>query len=141
MKKIMFSLTLLLFVIKSFGQTEAGRAVSKDYYLKKSKNQKTVAWCMLGGGVAMATIGLVLVDKQINDDLSSFNNLGTAGGSAILGIAGIGTALGSIPFFISSAKNARRAATVSFKNQKILLPVQNTFVLKFRPAITLKIEL
>jgi len=141
MKKIIFSLTLSLFVIQSFSQTATNQTLSKDYYLKKSKTQKTVAWCMLGGGVAMATIGLVLVDKQINNDFNSFNNLGSAGGSAILGIAGIGTALGSIPFFISSAKNARRAAAISFNNQKMLFPLGNSFVLKTQPTLILKIEL
>jgi hypothetical protein len=140
MKKIVFSLTLLLFLVKSFSQTPA---LSKDYYLKKSKTQKTVAWVMLGGGVAMATIGLIIVNKQVNDDpFNTLNNLGTVGGSAILGIVGIGSALGSIPFFISSAKNARRAAAaISFNNQKILFPLQNNFVLKTQPALTLKIEL
>ena len=54
-------------------------------------------------------------------------------------IAGAATALGSIPFFISSAKNARRAAAISFNNQKILFPQQNTFVLKTQPTVTLKI--
>jgi hypothetical protein len=138
MKKIFFYLTLWLFVVQLFSQTPA---LSKDYFLKKSKSQKTIAWCMLGGGVAMATVGLVSVGKQINSDLNSFNNLGSAGGSAILGIAGIGSALGSIPFFISSAKNSRRAAAISFSNEKLLFPMRNTFVLKTQPSLILKIEL
>ncbi len=118
MKKIFFTLTLLLFMIKSFSQTPA---LSKDYYLQKSKNQKTVAWVMLGGGVAMTTIGLVIVNKHVNDDpIDALNNLGTVGGSSILALAGIGTALGSIPFFISSAKNKRRALSVAISNQKSL---------------------
>ncbi len=139
MKKIICFLTLLLFVAKSFSQSTT---LSKDYYLEKSKTQKTVAWVMLGGGVAMATAGLVITNKHVNDDpFEALNNLGTTGGSAILTIAGIGSALGSIPFFISSAKNARKAATISFNNQKILFPQQNIFVLKTQPALTLKIEL
>lgn len=139
MKKIVFSLILLLFVAKSFSQSTA---LSKDYYLQKSKNQKTVAWVMLGGGVAMATAGLVITNKHVNDDpFEALNNLGTTSGSAILTIAGIGSALGSIPFFISSAKNARKAAKISFNNQRILFPQQNTFVCKIQPTLTLKIGL
>lgn len=142
MKKILFPLTLLLFVIESFGQTEASRTASKDYYLQKSKNQKTVGWVMLGGGVAMATVGLIITSKHVNDDpFEALSNLGTSGGAVILTIAGIGSALGSIPFFISSSKNARRAAAISFKYKNLLLQQQSTFILKRQPVLTLKIAL
>lgn len=138
MKKIIFFLTLLQFVLKSFSQTTAP---SKDYYLKKSKTQKTVGWVMLGGGVVMTTTGLIIASNQINEDPFeyTFGNKGT--GSAIVTDAGIGISLGSIPFFISSAKNARKAATISFNNQKILFPQQNSFVSKTQPTLTLKIIL
>jgi len=76
------------------------------------------------GGVALATEGILLVDREINNDINPFNNLSSAGSSAILGIAGIGAALGSIPFFISSAKNKRRALPVAISNQKIFVPYQ-----------------
>lgn len=138
MKKIVPSLLLLLFVVKSFSQSPA---LSKDYYLEKSKTQKTIGWVMLVGGVAMTTIGLVITDKQINDDPLGYAFTDKGTGSLILTILGMGTAVVCIPFFISSKKNARKAATISFKNQKILFPLQNTFVLKTQPALTLKIEL
>ena len=134
MKKIFFCLTLLLLTVKSFSQTPA---LSKEDYLKKSKTQKTVGWVMLGGGVAMTTIGYVIITQQVNDD--PLNAITTGQGYVVLMIAGAATALGSIPFFISSAKNARRAAAISFNNQKILFPQQNTFVLKTQPTVTLKI--
>ena len=134
MKKIFFCLTLLLLTVKSFSQTPA---LSKEDYLKKSKTQKTVGWVMLGGGVAMTTIGYVIINQQVNDD--PLNAITTGQGYVVLMIAGAASALGSIPFFISSAKNARRAAAISFNNQKILFPQQNTFVLKTQPTVTLKI--
>ena len=134
MKKIFFCLTLLLLTVKSFSQTPA---LSKEDYLKKSKTQKTVGWVMLGGGVAMTTIGYVIINQQVNDD--PLNAITTGQGYVVLMIAGAATALGSIPFFIRSAKNARRAAAISFNNQKILFPQQNTFVLKTQPTVTLKI--
>ena len=142
MKKIIFSLTLVFIFAEIFGQTEAGKTFSKDYYLQKSKNQKTVAWLMLGGGTALAITGFVLANKQIDDnDPLNLDNLEAGGGFAILGFVGVGTALGSIPFFISSVKNKRKAASISFNNQKILVPLQNTFVLKTQLAFTLKIHL
>ena len=134
MKKIFVCLTLLLLTVKSFSQTPS---LSKEDYLKKSKTQKTVGWVMLGGGVAMTTIGYVIINQQVNDD--PLNAITTGQGYVVLMIAGAATALGSIPFFISSAKNARRAAAISFNNQKILFPQQNTFVLKTQPTVTLKI--
>ena len=141
MKKIMFSLALLVFVIKSFGQTEAGRTVSKDYYLKKSKNQKTVGWIMLGGGVAMTTIGLVIGGNVESSPYDPLGGVGESGGAAIVMIAGIASALGSIPFFISSAKNKGRASTLSFSTPRLLLPKQNTLAWKMQPTLNLKIEL
>ncbi len=97
---------------------------------------------MFGGGVAMTTVGIVIKNKQSNDDpFNSLNNLDKIGKSVVLIGVGIGTALGSIPFFISSAKNARKAATISFNNQRVLFPQQNIFVLKSQPTLTLKIQL
>ncbi len=130
MKKIVFSLALLLFIVKSFSQT---LAFSKDRYLQKSKNQKTVGWVMLGGGVAMTTIGILIASGQTNDRLNDpfgVDPFSGNEGAAIVAVAGLASALGSIPFFISSAKNARKAAKISFNNQRILFPQQNTFVLK-----------
>ena len=136
MKKIMFSLTLLLFVIKLFGQTEAGRTVSKDYYLKKSKHQKTVGWVMLGGGVAMTTIGLVMTSHVVKSSYDPFEGTGPL----IVAMVGIASALGSIPLFISSAKNKGRASTLSFGTPRLLLPQQNTLAWKVQPTLRLKIE-
>lgn len=135
MKRMLFSLALLVVVEKSFSQTPE---FTKDYYLSKSKSQKTIGWVMLGGGVAMATAGILIVNKN-DDDL--LDNLGNTGAGMILEIAGIATALGSIPFFISSAKNIRKAAFISLNNQQILIPQQNSFALTTQPALLLKIEL
>lgn len=137
MKKIVFFLTLLLFAVKLFSQSAA---FSKDYYLKKSKTRKTVGWVLLGGGVTMTTAGYLLLIKQVNDDPWTFLEF-KGQGYVMLMAAGATTALASIPFFISSAKNARKAATISFNNRRVLFPHQNTFVLKTQPTLTLKIEL
>jgi hypothetical protein len=134
MKKIIISVALVVLAVQLFSQAPAGSALSKQDYLNKSKNQKTIGWVMLGGGVVLATAGFIAYGSQF--DLS-----GRGEGYAIAGAAGIGIALGSIPFFISSAKNARKAAEISFRNQQIVMPQQNMWVLKMQPAITLKIAL
>lgn len=57
----------------------------------------------------------------------------------IFAVSGIVITLSSIPYFISSGKNKRKAATVSFNNQKIVLPQIGGFIVKTQPAITLEI--
>ncbi len=47
----------------------------------------------------------------------------------------------SVPFFISSGKNARRSVAISLNNERALLPNQNIFVLKRQKALTLQIQL
>ncbi len=84
---------------------------NKEYYLEKSDSQKTTAWILLGSGLLLSTIGIIGFS---NSDFLSDNNSSTdAYGFLILG-GGACTA-GSIPLFISSARNARRAAIISFK--------------------------
>jgi hypothetical protein len=133
-KKIILPLTLLLFIVQSFSQAPAH---TKDYYLQKSKNQKTTGWVLLAGGTTMAVIGAIIFSQS--DFLSSDDPGTDAGGFLFVG--GIVADLASIPFFIGSAKNARKAATISFNNQKIVFPQHNGFAARTLPSITLRIGL
>lgn len=105
------------------------------YYLQKSKNQETGAWVMLGGGMALSVIGFVGVLSN------AFATDNSAEPYAIVALTGFGLALGSIPIFIVSGHNARKAAKLSFKNQPILLPRQNSFGFKSQPTIRIAIPL
>ena len=138
MKKIVFSLTLLIFVLNSFCQTSKNKALTKDYYLQKSKNQKTVAWVLLGGGLGIAAAGGIVQLIHENQRNGGFN-LDFTG--AFIAIGGGVIALSSIPFFISSSKNKNIAASIVISNQNIFLPQQNSFALKTQPTFTLKIGL
>lgn len=108
-------------------------AYAPEYYLQKSKNQQTAAWFMLGGGFAMAVIGMVGVNETLFDN--------AANTYAAVWLSGVGLALGSIPLFIASSHNARKAATLNLKNQPILVPQQNSFIFKAQPAISVNIPL
>ena len=134
MKKSCFFILFLLFVVKSFSQTEANLEHSKDYYLQKSKNQKTIAWILLGAGTTSIIVGVIQASGKSND-------LGDIGDGAVPALVGIGLDLASIPFFISSSRNKKRAASLTINNQNILLPQQSSLCLKMQPAITLKINL
>jgi hypothetical protein len=108
-----------------------------EYYLQKSKNQKTAAWIMLGGGIALSVVGIVGVSANYN----LFEETSTEDTYAAITLIGTGLALGSIPLFIASGRNHRKAATLSFKNQRICIPQQNSFVFKSQPAVSLVIPL
>lgn len=123
-------MVILFVALQSFVQNPS---LSKDDYLQKSKSQKKTGWILLGGGTAIAVVGAIIFDES--DDWSSVDT----GGFMMLGGAAAG--LASIPFFISSAKNANKAATISFNYQKTYFPKHDIFVAKMQPAITLKIPL
>ncbi len=140
MKKISLFFLSLMFIINSFCQTQTN---SKEYYQLKSKHQKTTAWIMLGGGAGLFIAGGAVSANGFFDLFSgnfnkANNNVGIGGTLAIIGA---GSMLGSIPFFISSGKNARKAASISFINERILLPQKNTIASKIQPTISLKISL
>ena len=99
MKKIILFATFLILSASSFSQqTNSHPSLTKQDYLQKSKNQKTTAWVLLGGGAA-----LILVGDLIGNQKES--TLGDAGTGVVIAGAGVLSMLGSIPFFIASGKN------------------------------------
>ena len=121
-------------IVQSFGQTTNPE---KEAYLQKSKEQRNTGWVFLAIGTTMATVGAIGFGQG---DLlsSSSNNMDSYGFLMVLGVV---VDLASIPFFISAGYNARKAASISINNQKILIPQQNTISAKYQPALTLKINL
>jgi hypothetical protein len=144
MKKIIFSLALLLFVSNLFSQAPTTPRHSRDYYLKKSKSQKNVAHILLAGGGACILTGLLIPkgEEELNTG-SFFKNYKNDGIRQTFGGVGGLFLLGSIPFYVLSSKNERKgnAATISFNNQKVLSLQQYSFVLRTQPTLTLKIIL
>jgi hypothetical protein len=131
MKTIIFLFVLLSSITLSAQKTTD----SRDYYLRKSKNQKTV------GNVLIVTGGLLLFSNIFipsgepsrwtglgpNDDIK----LGLTAGALICGLA-------SIPFFASSRANSRRAVAISISGQKIMIPQPKAMSLKMQPAICVR---
>jgi hypothetical protein len=113
MKKIFMAVWLLAVAAVSFGQQNSSPKYefTQTDYLKKSKKQKTIAWLFIGGGAALVVAGAVIPkgekdgydiwtwsDSYKNDDLK-FGLI----------TAGVLTMGGSIPFFIASGRNKRKA--------------------------------
>jgi hypothetical protein len=109
-----------------------------EYFLQKSKNQRTSAWVILAGGTALSIVGIV---GLASNTVEMFYENTPADTYAFLTVAGAGIALGSIPLFIASGRNYRKAATLSFKGQRIYIPQQNSVAFKSQPSISLIIPL
>lgn len=103
-------------ITEQVGLFENGRyskAPEKDYefYMKKSRNHRTVGWATLGGGIILSGIGLLVAngDYATNDEGSS-----TAG---VLTVAGAVSGIVSIPFMIM-ASSYRHKARMMLSSQK-----------------------
>ncbi|TRX36465.1 tetraspanin family protein [Flavobacterium sp. ZT3R18] len=134
MKKTLIFLILLLFTAKGFSQTIPSTEFSKEDYLQKSKTQKTTGWVFLSAGVAITIVGVIGFSNTYDD--WSDNSTDTYG---VLILSGPLIALGSIPFFISSGSNARKAATLSLNYQPILIPNQGSLVQSSQPSLSIAI--
>lgn len=132
MKKLISILPFLLFAAITFSQDTTSQLHSKDYYLKKSKNQKTTGWILLGTGTTMGVLGLSGV---FNNSLTY--SLEDAG--AFFLVAGAAD-LAGIFFLVSAKNNKERAAEVAISNQQIYLPQQNCIAIRYLPALKIQIN-
>ena len=153
MRKMILYTLLLIIPAVTFCQSVANDIpVVKTDYLKKSKNQKTAAWVLLGGGFALTTTSIVMASSKITEDYVNViagvfssepvqENNYTA--ENILLITGTASMLASIPLFIASKKNKRRAMDMSanIKMENVRMFQYQSFVQTSYPAIALKIKL
>ena len=88
----------------------AKNSFSKDYYLQKSKQQKTIGWILLGGGVVLGTLTAAHPDEWTL--------------SSLLGpFVGLGIVISSVHFFNKAAKNKRKA-NLMLKNETVFITPQ-----------------
>lgn len=120
---------MLALPVTSFCQANDSVPVVKTDYLAKSKSQKTAAFIFLGIGVTALTVAAV-------GDLD-FDALET-----LVIVGGVATVV-SIPLFIASGKNKRRAmkASAFIKMEKATIIERQSFVQSSYPAISFKINL
>jgi len=143
MKKILLCFLMLTIVMITFSQqVTPSLTLTKQDYLLKSKHQQTAAVVILGGGVLIGGIGVIVATRGViplpfptAPNEQQINNGGT--------LMAIGTvaALGSIPLFIASSRNKKKALSLSFKNEKMMQLNKSSLVYKDLPSIHLKIQL
>lgn len=139
MKTIILSGVILLCFLQSYSQ-RVSPVHDKDYYLQKSQNLNTSGWILVTTGAIATTAGILVINnnQHSGDFTGGFN--GTFGGLALTTV-GIVAALGSIPLFVVGGHLKTKAARLSFKNQRILLPRQNSFITNIQPGLSLHIGL
>lgn len=141
MKKILVGIAMALISISAFSQQkEPVQPYTKQDYLQKSKNRKTVGWVLFGGGTAMVVTGIIVASIAEPAEGVMLTSSGEDIGIALVA-GGLVADLISIPFFISSANNARKAANISFNKQPILIPGFHSFVAKAQPSVTVRIRI
>ena len=142
MKTIILSILLISNVI-GFAQPAPNGNMS-DSLLRKSRNQKTAAWILLGVGAGATLSGSIITTNDAANSLVSIFSTDYQEPSSvgpILVIVGVASMIGSIPLFIASGRNRGKAYALSVNTQQIMVPVKGGWTYQYQPAIYLKIPI
>lgn len=140
MKKIILCTLVLIISAFSFSQQTTSPTAATTDYLKKSKNQQTIAWILVGSGVSLVVIAAATSGKAIANSIFLGDNRGINTSSTLLVLGGTIT-LSSVPFFIVSGRNKRKSMSLSFKNETISQLQKTSLVYRPVPSLILKIKL
>ena len=145
MNKYFVTFLLLIFNFSVFSQDIVK---DRNYYQQKSKKQKKVAWMLLGGGATLVLTGIIIPKGESKGFTGSYYGLPAEehkndGIKAAIGLSGVLSMAVSIPVFIVSGKNKKRAmaATTFFKMEKAPDLHQGSIIQRSYPSIAVKINL
>lgn len=141
MKKVIFSLTLLLLFTKTFSQDSTFRLSAKEDLLRKSKSQKTTAWILMTAGVTSAIISAATFNMGITSPAGAGDEQGYHEITKVCAIISAGALVSSIAFFVASGRNRRIAGNISLNQERILLPDNIIRNARAFPAASLVIRL
>ncbi|MEO7393357.1 MAG: hypothetical protein ABIU11_00365 [Chitinophagaceae bacterium] len=138
---------LLIMSASSFAQkSDTSKIFTSSDYLKKSKKQNTAAWIFLGGGFGVSAIGLIIgvvgAAEELYGIFTEQKSNTLEAGEAIFYV-GLASMVTSIPFFIASSKNKKRANGLSSSFKLETRPVmQQGYISKsYYPVVALKLNL
>lgn len=141
MKCLLTFLAILLLNIEAVSQYRNSPAVASPAtdYLEKSRKQKTAAWILLVGGGVISSIGMVVgMSEMFTDLFDAAPDHGNAGPALL--VVGVASMAGSIPLFIASGKNRRKAAgELALKLEKVVISPGPVFVTHY-PALGISIK-
>ena len=128
MKKLFALSVIIMLAAHSFGQDTTSKIQPiSDEYLQKRHSQRVTGFIFLGIGVTTLAV--------ISRGQTDLNVL------PVLAVGGIAATVISIPLFISAGKNKRKAASLTVKKEKALIPRYGGITQKSFPALTLKFNL
>ena len=132
MKKLVSLSLLLIISVMVFGQQDPilVPGTTKQDYLKKSKNQKRAAWVLLGIGSLSVLAGSIEVNP----------NYGEPTNRPFLVIGGLVMAGASIPNFIASGRNKKKAMRLSFNNYRVPQLRRNHFTYSSIHSLSLRMS-
>ena len=115
--------------------------IDANALLQKSKNKKKVAWIMAGGGATFILAGSIIPRGEIKRYNVIFPEYKNDGIKASFLLTGALSMLGSIPFFISSHHNKKKAASLSFRNERVQQINKSSLAYGTIPGVSLKFKL
>jgi len=108
---LLVSLTTLLTVSLTYAQYDSSRIRESNRNLEqrlrtRSDKQRSGAWALLGTGIVLNAVSLTVRPNESDGFSTGFDKLFLQAG---LIVVGTGAMLGSIPLFIASSRNKRKA--------------------------------
>jgi len=117
---------IVLSTIVSTAFSQSTTSIQTDYLLK-SKKQKTAAFVLLGGGEGLALVGTAIGVSSWDEEIVGVVGEGEddksfmAGG--IMMVTGLAAMVGSVPLFIASSRNKKKAHAASATIKLETMPV------------------
>ena len=136
-------LIVLLLVQAVLTHAQNNISPTKNDLLQKSKHQKKMAVILLAAGAALVTTSFIIPEGDADGGIDIYLNKTheNDGIKAALGLTGLLGMLGSIPLFIASSKNHKKAMSISFKNENLIQPQKFNIADKKIPSLAVKISL
>ena len=143
MYKLVILVLLPFFTTATFSQqTDPVPSLTKQDYLEKSKNQKKTAKIFLGGGAVLVVTAFIIPrGERTGTTRVIYSDYENDGIKAAFGLAGFVSMAASIPFFIASGKNKRKAMSMSFRFQQLPQRQNASLVNEQVPSFVFKINL
>jgi len=133
MKAIVIILVSLLIIVNASSQERTDSLQIKNCYLQKSETQFFIGMICVFSGTAMIVVGVTqMVSNLFNDSYDTYR---------FIFYGGVALDLLSIPFFIISSENKKKALSVVINHQSVYLPNNNSLSIKEKiiPTLTLRL--
>lgn len=141
-KTIVFSLLLAFGSVCFSQQIGQKKSFNQTDYLQKSKKQKRIAWILLGSGASLVITSALIPSKLTDEGVPGvFWDDKYSNDWGLLILPGTVAMLGSVPFFIASSKNKKKARTASVFINMERVPVLQQVKIKNQPLPALGIRI